>query len=339
MTGALLVLAMVVGALAPTTTAFARSVQPDDSVGIRLLDAPVERRDDPRALVYVVDHLRPGQSIERRIEVTNTTSETLDIQLYAAGARIEEGSFLFFEGREGNELSIWTSVEPSTVTVPADGAARATVRIAVPAEASEGERYAVLWAEPPASTGGNVSVINRVGIRIYLSVGPGGEPAARFDVTDLRAGRDEQGAPRVTVRVENTGGRALDLRGELSLGGGPGGLSAGPFETPSATTLGVGDSAGVTFSLDPALPAGQWDAEVTLRSGRVEESAAARISFPDAGEAAPVAAESSPTAWLIGAAGLLVLLILLLLLARRRKKKDRAEDASGPQHERRAPTP
>lgn len=37
-----------------------------------------------------------------------------------------------------------------------------------------------------------------------------------------------------------TGQRALDLRGELTLAGGPGGLSAGPFPV-EITTLAVGD--------------------------------------------------------------------------------------------------
>jgi len=31
-----------------------------EGVRIRLLEAPVELRDDPRARTYVVDHLQPG---------------------------------------------------------------------------------------------------------------------------------------------------------------------------------------------------------------------------------------------------------------------------------------
>jgi hypothetical protein len=39
----------------------------DGLLGIRLLEAPVERRDDPRARLYVVDHVTPGTTITRRL--------------------------------------------------------------------------------------------------------------------------------------------------------------------------------------------------------------------------------------------------------------------------------
>jgi hypothetical protein len=298
---------------------------------VRLLDAPVERRDDPRARAYIVDHLNPGDSIARRIEVSNTTSEPLQIQLYAAGARLEEGSFIFFNGREGNELTGWTRLEPAVVTVPPDGAAVSTVHLDVPSDATEGERYAVVWAEPPPSSGGNVAVVNRVGIRVYLSVGPGGEPASRFALTQLRAARDEQAAPQVVATVENTGGRALDLRGVLNLTGGPGGISAGPFETPGTTTVGVNEDGDVVFSLDPALPAGPWEAKVTLQSGRTEASAEATITFPDAGETTSAPDRALAPWWIAVAVGVLIgILLLLFLLARRRRARERQAVSAGP---------
>jgi len=49
------------------------------SIGIRLVDAPVTARDDPRARVYIVDHLNPGAVIHRRVEVSNTTASTAHV--------------------------------------------------------------------------------------------------------------------------------------------------------------------------------------------------------------------------------------------------------------------
>ena len=51
--------------------------------------------------------------------------------------------------------------------------------IDVPVDASAGERYAVVWAEvsAPASAAGGVTLVNRVGVRVYLSVAPGGAVA------------------------------------------------------------------------------------------------------------------------------------------------------------------
>lgn len=262
------------------------------NVSIRLLDAPADREDDPRARVYIVDHLQPGDTISRRVEVGNTTAGPIEIELYAASARVEDGQFLFGEGRDGNELTSWTRVEPSTVRVPPDGTAEATVQVQVPADAVDGERYAVLWAQPPAS-GGTTSVVNRVGIRMYVSIGTGQEPESDLRIDTLTAARDEDGRPVVRTTVTNTGGRALDLTGELELSDGPGSLSAGPFDLELGTTLAPGERAPAIVHLDEDLPAGPWNARVTVRAGELEREAEATITFPDgAGSTAePVTAE------------------------------------------------
>ena len=42
---------------------------------------------------------------------------------------------------------------------------------------------------------GGVTQVNRVGIRLYLSVGPGGPPAANFRIDALAASRQANGQP------------------------------------------------------------------------------------------------------------------------------------------------
>jgi hypothetical protein len=255
---------------------------PAQGVGIRLLDAPTNRSTDPRAREYIVDHVSAGTTITRRVEVSNDTTKAQTVQLYAAAGSIKDGTFQFGEGRAANDLTSWTSVDPPAVT-PAPGAkAVATVKIAVPASAGPGERYGVVWAELPAATpaGGGVAAINRVGVRIYLSVGQGTEPPTDFGVTALEAKRDADGNPIVSAAVQNTGGRAVDLSGELRLTNGPGGLSAGPFDAKLGTTLGIGQTEPVLVILDRAVPAGPWDARIVLRSGTTEREATATITFP-----------------------------------------------------------
>jgi hypothetical protein len=82
----------------------------------------------------------------------------------------------------------------------------------------------------------------------------------------------------VLATVHNTGGRALDMSGTLQLLAGPGGLSAGPFPVTLGTTLAIDDTEPVTIALDKRLPAGPWDARITLRSGLIERSARATIT-------------------------------------------------------------
>jgi hypothetical protein len=336
----LIFLISAAGALAPAAYVRvppAAAQAPSGSVGIRLLEAPKARQNDPRARIYIVDHLAPGTTIRRHIEVSNGTGERLRISLYAAGADVADAGFRFADGRTQNELSRWINVSPSSVLVGARSAAQALVTIAVPPTASSGERYAVVWAEPPPSKpagGSGVTTVNRVGIRVYLSVGPGGEPASDFRIVSLTASRDRSGAPVVTAQVRNTGGRALDLSGELRLAGGPGGLSAGPFDARLGTTLGVGETGSVVVPLDRAIPAGPWDATMMLRSGALEREASARITFPSgAGESAGAVKASSgrrPFVWLALGLPLLVLLGLFLLFKRRRADEEHREPPQEP---------
>ena len=273
------------------------AAQAPETVGIRIVDVPTARSDDPRARQYIVDHLAPGATITRRVEVSNDTPRPQVIQLYAGAASIVDGNILFGEGRAANDLTSWTKVDPPEVRPAAGAKALATVTIAVPRDASPGERYGVVWAELPsqAPPGGGVTAVNRVGVRMYLSVGPGGEPASDFAITAFEGRRDPDGRPLLAATVSNTGGRAIDLSGELRLTNGPGGLSAGPFPAKLGTTLGLDQSQPVLVPLDPAIPLGPWDARIVLRSGTTEREGTARITFPEAAATATPPVQTKPT--------------------------------------------
>jgi hypothetical protein len=330
--GGLASLAFAAAILAPATAAVAAAPSPAPSalaaggIGLRLVDVPVSASSDPRAQLYIVDHLAPSTVIHRRIEVSNTTNSVAHVVLYAAAATIEHGSFLGSAGHTPNDLSTWTSVVPGVSDIPAGGHLIATVTIAVPSDAAPGEQYGVVWAEVRSAptVGGGVIEVNRVGIRLYLSVGPGGAPAADFTIDSLTAERSSDGEPVVLAAVHNTGGRALDMSGTLELASGPGGLSAGPFPATLGTTLAIGQTELVRIALDTQIPAGPWDARITLRSGLLERSARATITFPVTGAAPPVSISTRP-AWLhpafTGAALFLMLglSVLLIVWSRRRR--------------------
>ncbi|MCB8913379.1 DUF916 domain-containing protein [Rhodococcus rhodochrous] len=294
------------------------------SIGIRLLEAPANNRDDPRARVYIVDHLAPGTTITRRLEVSNTTDRPADVRLYASAASIEEGRFTGADATVDNELTTWTTIAPPQVAVQPDSTAQVTATIAVPHDAAPGEQYGVIWAEVRSEGGPEAAVtqISRVGIRLYVSVGAGNPPAADFTIDSLTAARTTEGLPLVRVNVRNTGGRALDLNGTLDLTEGPGGLSAGPVPMHGVTTLGPGSSGAVTAVLDNEIPRGPWDAAVTLHSGLVERSAEAPITFPESGES-DFAVSNSRNAPLIGLAlaGSILAAGAFLLVRKRRSRR------------------
>lgn len=310
--------------LLPALPATAQSSSGEgQGVGIMLLDVPADAQTDPRARSYIVDHVAPGAKVERRVRVKNSTDEQQSVHIYPSAARVTGESFLGEEGATANELTTWMSSEKDYVDLAPGEAADVLITIDVPEAAPEGEQYAAIWAEvrSAASAGQNVVSASRAGVRVYLSVGPGNGPPADFTVDTLTAARDADGNPQVVATVRNTGGRALDITGSLILSSGPGGLSAGPIATEKTTTVVPGDTASVRSKLSAELPAGPWDATLTLTSGLISHEVSAEITFPDTGQTAAVPLETGGFPWLalvIGTAGMLVLAALLVLIQRRR---------------------
>lgn len=324
-------LLLVGGLLLAPGTGFAQEGAP--GLGIRLLEAPVERAGDPRAEVYVIDHPAPSQTIRRGIAVSNGTDETVTVRLYPVAARVSGDGFHLAADESASELVDWVDVEPATLTLAPGGSRAATVTITAAPDATPGEHYGAVLAELPGDPDAPVAVTSRVGIRLYLSVGRGAEPATDFAVEALTARRDSSGRPVVQARVRNTGGRAINLTGELELSEGPGGSRAGPFPTEAGTTIAPGVAGPVTVVLDRALPAGPWRARMVARSGSLERAAEATITFPAAtgGRAHPQPATPVPVGrqgevpvlLVAGRVLLLALLALWLWVAHRRERKRR----------------
>ncbi|MCY1236587.1 hypothetical protein D9M72_492480 [compost metagenome] len=258
----------------------------------------------------------------------NNTGSPQSVRLYSGAAHIDGGSFVGDDAGVGNDLSTWTTVAKPNIDLASGASAEVLVTIKVPADAAEGEQYGAIWAEVRSSANqGGVVQANRVGIRVYLSVGPGNGKPADFTITSLTPGRDAAGNPQLSALITNTGGRALDVSGELNLTAGPGGLSAGPFAVQQAVTVAPGNTQEVTLTLPRELPNGPWTAQIRLKSGLLERQASAPISFPDSGPGEPVApVPAEGNDWLpLLAIALAILLVLAVatvtLLVRRRRRQ------------------
>jgi hypothetical protein len=283
-------------------------------VGVRLLDVPADEANDPRARQYIVDDLQPGTTIHQRIVVSNTTTAALNVAIYPAAAVITGGSFVGAAARTANDLSTWTTTSQPSLDIAAGGSAVDTITVAIPSTASPGERYAVVWASVSnAADGGNIDLVNRVGIRMYVYVG-GTNPATSFSVNTLTGQRNSAGHPLVRAVVHNTGGRAVDFSGTLTLSAVTGGLRGGPYPAQLGTTLAPGQSEPVWFVLTDQVGDGPWNATVTLRSGLNQQTFQAQITFPHAPGTGPAAA-AHPASGGIGVVTILTSAILVVLLA------------------------
>jgi hypothetical protein len=331
MHGRLVVIALVVGILVPTSSALAalpaeHAARPVSSgnIGVRLVDVPIDSRDDPLARSYIVGQFAPETTIHRTVEITNDTRSEALVSVYPAAASFIRGRFAFASGHTANELSSWTSVSEAVLRVPARTKSLETVTIRVPADASSGEHYAVIWAEvsAPAPATGGVTLVNRVGIRVYLSVGPGGGLPSSFTVGALTAERSAAGKPLVVTQVHNTGPRTLDISGDLTLSDGPGGLRAGPFPVRLETALAPGGTRRIEVQLDKRLPNGPWQAQIQLTSGLIERNVGGTITFPPiTGPVSPAPPDNrDPIVAVISLLGLLALAALAVLLFRRARR-------------------
>ncbi len=157
------------------------------------------------------------------------------------------------------------------------------ITIRVPRAPTRGEHYGVIWVQQKArghtATGVALNEVARVGVRIYLAVGPGGVPPTNFTISAVTGHRTRPGALVITAQVRNTGGRAVDLDGTAWLTGGPGGTSAGPYPVRQVITIAPGQSYPVTFIPGRRLPAGPWHARISLVSGFTKRTASATILF------------------------------------------------------------
>src|SRR5262249_14052721 len=207
---------------------------------------------DPRARVYIIDHLSPGATIQRAVEVSNTTAAIQKVSLYAGGAQVADDAFI---PGPNNPLAGWTSVQPSSMELGPGTSQNAEITIAVPAAAPSGESYGVVWAQVTTS-GKGVNQVNRVGIRIYLDVGQGANPPTTFTVRPLSVARSRGGRLTVTSRLHNTGQRAIDAHGTLALKYLAGPVTAGPYNLDhNPTILPLGSDA-VSVSITSQLPSG-----------------------------------------------------------------------------------
>jgi LPXTG-motif cell wall-anchored protein len=273
-------------------------------IGVRLDTVPQNERSDSVDRSYIVRYMRIGTSMRAVITVSNTTKSTQRISVYPAAAVVRHGIFTFLNGAAHNDLTTWTRLSTGQLLLKPDTQAPVTVTVAVPANAYRGQRYAVIWAQVISSKG-QITEVSRVGIRMYISVGPGGPPPPGFVIESMTAQRNAGGAPMVVARVRNTGGIALGVTGTLRLTHGPGGTTVGPLPLTDDATVGVGAAVPMEVILSRQVPLGPWMSVLSLNAGFQHRTVRVSLTFPP-----PQAGNSVPWPLIAGIALAVVLLAI-----------------------------
>ncbi len=264
-----------------------RPVQRTD-FGMRLVQVPVSERNDPRARVNIIETLRPGRVIHRLVQVGNLGTTPVLLRIYAAAAMIRHGQFLPVKAQYGrNLLTTWIRVRQHLLLLKPGQRRYVLVTIAVPRRAPKGEQYAIIWAQGSSVLRGrmnqrrqraNITLVNRVGIQVYLTVGRGGGPPSSFTLGAMSGTVTRRGKKLASVQVHNTGGLAVALTGQLTLTSQSDGLRAGPY-TAIPTVIAPGQSYPVRVPLPAKLPGGPWRAVIDEDSGVLTHSERASIAF------------------------------------------------------------
>ncbi|WP_430335000.1 hypothetical protein [Rhodococcus sp. ACT016] len=279
----LTLLALVASIAAASTTvvhAAPVSTASGDGVGIRLLDPSGGSFPEQN---YIIDHRQPGGTIQRRVQVTNSTAQNRTVDVYAGAASLRNGEFTVQDRGTANRLTTWASVNRQSLPLAGGTSADVTVTITVPADAPAGTQYGVVWAQP-VTDGSALATAPRVGVRAYVTVEPPTGRTADYTIVGLAAERDSRGQAVVVADVRNTGTWAVALEGEVTLSRGPGGATVEPVPSDDAT-IAAGATGKVRFRIPDSadLPNGPWQAGVTLRSAAIEREYAGEITFPTAG--------------------------------------------------------
>lgn len=317
------VLAAILAATAATTALIlpssAVAAVSGGGVSIRLLPDSTTS-SDPRSQAYITDSVVPGRTLTRTVQISNSETSRQVIALSAGAASIQHGAFVGAAAGQSNELTSWTSLNRTSVTLAPTATTDVTVTITVPSTAAPGERYGVIWAavtSPPAP-GSQVRTINRVGIRMYLDVAGNGQPAPAFAIHGIHASTGNN-ATAISVDVANTGGRALDLTGTLRLTSSSN-LTAGPFATQQALTLAPGTSGSVHIRTSAPLPQGTWRGTVSITGGSIVHTDTTLVTVTPP-KRTPARGISAQAIILIVLAALLVIAILTALAVIRRRRR------------------
>lgn len=245
--------------------------------------------EDERASRYIVDHVVPGSTLERDVTIGNDGDAPVDVELSVGGSEIVEHRLVFDDEGTGVEREIveWAQLPRDRVTVAPRESVTVPVELVVPPDAEDGERYGVVWAAVRSTSTGAATVVNRVGVRIYLSVGDGPAPPSDFTVDLVAAGRADDGAPYLDVTLSNVGGRAVEPQGTVTFAGKAGEIEPGFTLTPA-------DSGELRVRFDDdAARADAGEVDVVLGANGVDRRATAEVAFPTTPgrRAGPVVAE------------------------------------------------
>lgn len=285
---------------------------------------------------YFVYNSPLGTGIEDSVRVINLSDEPLELYLYPADAvTASEGGAAFSTnfGEPPTREGAWLTLSESRVTLEAKEERRIPFTLNVPPDATAGEHAAFIVAQPADtndnqqnSPGVGINLVPRVAVAVWTTIP--GATEAKMEISSLTAGESSR-RHIVVANFRNTGNVGLKGEGKLTIRDPQNGSTVYEGSMRMAYFL-AGDSLDYYINLREALPAGEYEAHLSLthQAGTVEWTQ--NISLPELKAVAPlptadengqmitqpkpVVEQTFPIEWLIAGAVAIVLVLFLLII-------------------------
>jgi hypothetical protein len=200
--------------------------------GVAVVPNAKSTHTNPARTAIRVGTLAVGRVFTETAEVANTTSAPVDLYVYPAdGMPARGGGYAYAtRGTKMTAVGAWLRVSAGRMTLPAHSRRAITLRLQVPATATNGLHVGAVVAEPVPKSNGPIITVTRYAMPVSLTsvggvppgTGASGNPSAAptaapsprggpIEVTDLKPNpRGSKVCP--TVRVANNGGTVVRPR-------------------------------------------------------------------------------------------------------------------------------
>jgi len=264
---AVLVAAIVIAWSAATTSA--ATAAEDDVVtwGVR----PVKSNDPDQAdRANFSFELKPGESLDDGLVVTNHDERPIRLDLYAADAFLGDSGQLDVlpAGEESTTLGAWITMDRARVTIAPEKSKRIGFDLAIPDSVEPGDySAAVITSLRTRDPDEGITVDRRLGIRMHVRVG--GPITPSVSVTDIDVDYDDQvnpvgrGAASVTYTVSNTGNVRVTTAHDVEISG-PFGILTAKAKPFDGVELLPGSSIDYEVSVPAVTPLVRPTAKVTV---------------------------------------------------------------------------
>jgi hypothetical protein len=316
-------LIVVLAALVPFFHATAAQAQQPPDDGNRAWSArPATPQGQPDRRTHFTLQGAPGQAVQDHVLITNSSKVNAAFDVYATDAfNTATGAFdLLPAARKPTDIGSWVTFPKSTVEIPAGASITLQFQVTVPPNATPGDHAGGVVVS--LSTGTDVKLDSRVGVRLYLRVPGNLRPvlSVSYLKPDYHGTANPFGGGRVDVSytVENTGNIRLQSHPKLLVETALFGIGLAETKLPDLPELLPGGKVSYTGHADGVFPTGPQTVTIELSPYADPEQPVGQAIPAFSGDATVWAVPWTLLLLLLLLGGLGYLLVRVMRLRRRR---------------------